>query len=551
MSVEPAVNEWTCGDVASLPLADAIEEQLLLALCRLSETLDVQGVCEAVLSGVESVFGASSSWIMLYNPATGMLRTALCRGRGADVYEGVEIPAHSGVAGEVFSKGAIQFVADASGDDRWFDPGQVCASGLTSVILVPLVARQKPGGILGVDSRRFGLRRPSAPIDVKRLEIFAAQAAIGLRNARLYATSQEDRARLSSLLNERQTFQREVLTLRDEVRPTHSFAGIVGESAALRRVLAEVERVAPSDVTVLLLGETGTGKELLARALHERSGRSRRAFVPVNCAALPEALVESEMFGHERGAFTGADARKPGRFELADRGSLFLDEIGDLPLNAQAKLLRVLQDGEVFPLGARRATKVDVRLIAATNRDLIAAVADGTFREDLFYRLSVFPIQIPPLRERADDIPLLARRLALECARRLGKRVSDIAPPALQAIVNYSWPGNVRELQNVVERAVILATTPTLETDTIRLNDAHNGAPQDDVEQQPGKSTRRDRDPITLADAERRAILDALRRAEGRISGGRGAAALLGLKPTTLHAKMKKLQVRRSDALGS
>lgn len=551
----PASQSWTYGQVASLPLSEAIEEHLLIALRRLTETLDVQGVCEAVLGGVESVFGASSSWIMLHNPTTGTLRTALFRGRGADVYAGVEIPADSGVTGQVFTRGEIQFVGDVSRDARWFDPARVRASGLGSVFLMPLIAGQRHIGVLGVDSPQFRVDRPPRSLEIKRLEIFAAQAAIGLMNARLYSASQQDRSRLRALLNQRRALQQEVLTLRDEVRTAYSFGQIVGDSEVMRDVLTEVERVAGSDITVLLHGETGTGKELLARALHEQSDRARRPFIPVNCAALPENLVESEMFGYERGAFTGAHMRKPGRFELADRGTLFLDEVGDLPLNAQAKLLRVLQDGEVFRVGSTRSVKVDVRLIAATNHDLARAVKRGTFREDLFYRLSVFPIRIPPLCERSGDIPALANHLALQCARRIGKRVTAITQAALDALMSYRWPGNVRELQNVIERAVILTVPPAITANAIRLDLApldSNPVDEQVAELDPRASNNGTPGiPVTLAEAERQAIIEALRRTEGRISGGGGAAALLGMKPTTLHAKMKKLGVRRGDALRS
>jgi formate hydrogenlyase transcriptional activator len=537
-----------------MPLSEGIEEHLLIALRRLTETLDIQGVCEAVLAGVENVFGASSSWIMLHNPSSDTLRTALFRGRGADVYDSIEIPADRGVTGAVFGSGDIQFIADVSQEDRWFNPERVRASGLRTVILLPLVSGSRKIGVLGADSPHFSVGRAPTPLELKRLEIFAAQAAIGLTNARLYQSSQQDRNRLRSLLNERKSLQQEVLTLRDEVRTAYSLGRIIGESDLMRSVVAEVERVAASDVTVLFLGETGTGKELLARALHERSERARRPFVPVNCAALPENLVESEMFGYERGAFTGAHIRKPGRFELADHGTLFLDEIGDLPLNAQAKLLRVLQDGEIHRIGSTKAVKVDVRLVAATNHDLAAAVHEGKFREDLFYRLSVFPIRIPPLRDRSEDIPALANHLTLQCARRMGKRITGIGTGVLEALSSYEWPGNVRELQNVIERAVILATPPLITLDAIRIDSmplrakhVDNSVTELESPKSNGGTVSRS---VTLADAERQAIIDALRQAEGRISGSAGAAALLGLKPTTLHAKMKKLRVRRGDALG-
>jgi formate hydrogenlyase transcriptional activator len=552
-----ANRSWAYGEVASSPLPSSVEDEMLSALRRLTATLDITGVCEAVLSGVECVFGATSSWIMLHDSRSGLLRTAVFRGRGADVYAGVEIPADCGVAGRVFTRGEIQFVADATADPRWFDAERVRASGLRSAVVLPLIARQTRIGVLGVDSPMFGPGRPPTPLEIKRLEIFASQAAMGLLNARLYDASQKDRSRLRALLRERRTLRQQVLNLRDEIRDAHSFGAIIGESQPLRLVLAEVEHVAASDVTVLLLGETGTGKELLARALHERSSRSPRPFVAVNCAALPETLIESEMFGHERGAFTGAHMRKPGRFELAHRGTLFLDEIGELPLSAQAKLLRVLQDGEVYRVGGTQPTKVDVRLVAATNQDLPARVRDKAFREDLYYRLSVFPIRIPPLRERVEDIPLLAGHLALRCARRFGRRVRGIDQAAVNALAAYPWPGNVRELQNVIERAVILTAGDVLTPETIRLDHATPETPTSEPAPLPVSSASvaepqvhsRSAAAMTLADAERAAIIDALRRAEGRISGPGGAAALLALRPTTLHAKMKKLGVSRGDAL--
>ena len=546
---------WAYQAVRALPLSEGLEDHVLSAVRKLTAILDVDGVCEAVLNGVEQVYGATSSWIMLHDPVSNVLRTALVRGRGADVYGGVEIPADSGIAGLVFTTREIQFIPDARNEHRWFNPERVRASGLLSVFVLPLIAGGKTIGILGIDSPRFGPAQPPAPVDVKWLQVFAAQAAIGLVNARLYQASQQDRARLRGLLRERRALRQQVLGLRDEIRNAYSFGPIVGESAGMKHVLSELQQVAGSDVTVLLLGETGTGKELLARALHERSPRASRPFVPVNCAALPEHLVESELFGHERGSFTGAHARKPGRFELAHRGTLFLDEIGDLPLNAQAKLLRVLQDGEVHRVGSTQPVKVDVRIVAATNQDLSARVSERKFREDLFYRLSVFPMQIPPLRDRGEDIRLLAAHLASRCASRMGKPIKGIQEDALLALTSYPWPGNVRELQNVIERAVILASHGLITADQISLNRiappsfsgtvAPEGAPEHEQRSAPPAEDT----ASTLADAERVAIIRALRQAEGRISGAGGAAALLGLKPTTLHAKMKKLGVRRRDAL--
>jgi transcriptional regulator with GAF, ATPase, and Fis domain len=348
--------------------------------------------------------------------------------------------------------------------------------------------------------------------------------------------------------------------LEQQIRETGSFGEIAGCSAGLREVLEQAILVAPADTTVLIVGETGTGKELLARLIHERSARAKGPFIAVNCAALPEALVESELFGHEKGAFTGALARKPGKFEIAHRGTLFLDEIGDLPAEAQAKLLRVLQDRQIQRVGGTHSTSVDVRVLAATNQDLTSAIAEGRFRSDLFYRLSVFPLRLSPLRERPEDIEVLAIRFVRQLSARLGKPAHELNAAGLARLSAYHWPGNVRELQNVLERAVILSRDPEIDPDLITILPAAtklaarqpiSAAPEvRRSEPEPGPAAARPRHDsrgATLADAERRAILDALEAARWRISGRNGAAAILNLKPTTLHAKMKKLGIRRTD----
>ena len=308
------------------------------------------------------------------------------------------------------------------------------------------------------------------------------------------------------------------------------FEDIVGTSAALKGVLHQVEVVAPTESTVLILGETGTGKELIARAIHTISSRSRRPFVKLNCAAIPSGLLESELFGHEKGAFTGAVAQRIGRFELAHGGTLFLDEVGDIPLELQSKLLRVLQEQEFERLGNTRTIRVDVRLVAATNRDLAQMVAEKQFREDLYFRLNVFPIRIPPLRERAGDIPLLVRHFVDRYAERMNKRIETIPEEAMAALCRHAWPGNIRELQNFIERAVILTPDSVLK---IQANEL-----QDSV---PVPSTA----PNTLEDFEREHILQTLRETGGVIGGRNGAAAKLGLKRTTLFSKMEKLGISR------
>jgi len=320
--------------------------------------------------------------------------------------------------------------------------------------------------------------------------------------------------------------------LEEELITTHHFEEIIGKSSGLRRVLKHVETVAPTDATVLILGETGTGKELIARAIHNLSPRRDRAFVKLNCSAIPAGLLESELFGHEKGAFTGAIAQKIGRLELAHLGTLFLDEIGDLPLELQPKILRALQEKEFERLGSTRTIPVNVRLVAATNRDLGKMVEQREFRSDLYYRLRVFPVEVPPLRERLEDIPLLVKYFVNQHARRMNRNIQTIPPETMQALTHWRWPGNVRELENFMERAVILSPGPVLRAPLAEL----------------ALSPEPDNGPTAnLHDAERNHILRVLREAKGMISGRGGAAERLGLKRTTLNSKLKKLGIKRSD----
>jgi formate hydrogenlyase transcriptional activator len=347
----------------------------------------------------------------------------------------------------------------------------------------------------------------------------------------------------------------EKLYLEEEIRSEMNFDQIVGDSPALRQVLELVQTVAPSDSTVLLLGETGTGKELIARAIHDHSRRENHTFVKLNCAAIPTGLFESELFGHEKGAFTGAISQKIGRLELADQGTMFLDEVGDVPLEIQPKLLRALQEREFERLGSTRTRKVDVRLVAATNRNLDKMIADREFRSDLYYRLNVFPIRIPPLRERREDIPVLARYFAQKFAQQMEKRIETISSAAMKALMEWDWPGNVRELANFIERAVILTRGGSLE---IPLQELQRGY----MDQSTATEVRRDRDEIArivketlnaldetkgvvdeFASKQREQIVRALTDSKGRVGGEDGAAARLRINRTTLLSRMKKLGI--------
>ncbi len=511
-----------------------VEAAIIRAARALTLHLDLQSVAAATLDAVEEIFGATSSWLLLGHDAGHRLRMVAFRGPGSDVFGACPLPTEAGIVGRAFTAREAVFVADVAADGRGADPARVRASGLRSAFAVPLVYQGTAIGVVGLDSPAFSAARPPDVLDIERLEALAAQAAIAVTNARLFDESERDRQRLKAVLREREHLRQHVGHLREEVRAAGAFGEILGDSPAFTAILEQALLVAPGDTTTLLLGETGTGKELLARFIHERSSRSSGPFVAVNCGALPEALVESELFGHERGAFTGAIARTTGKFELAHRGSLFLDEIGDLPPQAQAKLLRVLQDGMVERVGAGQPVPVDVRVIAATNQDLEDAIAHGRFRTDLYYRLSVFPLRLPPLRERRDDVPILAAYYVRRSAARLRRSVTGLSAEALDRLRAYEWPGNVRELQNVIERAVILSRGSLVEASAI-------GLPSRPLVHAPQAAPP----TATLADAERQAIRAALDETAWRISGHGGAAERLGLKPTTLHAKMKRLAIVR------
>jgi formate hydrogenlyase transcriptional activator len=387
--------------------------------------------------------------------------------------------------------------------------------GVVAAGALPLEFRGELLGVIGMlSTRRFD------PQEFALEGIFADQAAMAIKSA----------YQLEELARYRDRLQGENEYLRDEIRVESGFDRVVGQSPALKAVLRKVQQVAAVDTTVLLTGETGTGKELVARAIHALSGRKDRPLVKVNCGAIPQGLVESELFGHERGAFTGALQRRIGRFELAHNGTLFMDEVGELPPETQVKLLRVLQEQEFERLGGAQPIQVDVRLVAATNRDLEQEVAEGRFRADLFYRLNVFPIHIPPLRERPGDIPLLVQHFLAHFQRVLGKPLRTVSPESMARLERYPWPGNIRELQNVIERSCVLATGPVVEVESL-------GVGGGDV------PTETEAPIVTLDEHERTTIRRALLASAGRIHGPGGAAELLGVNGSTLRSRMQKLGV--------
>jgi formate hydrogenlyase transcriptional activator len=402
---------------------------------------------------------------------------------------------------------------------------------------VPL--RNSSGGVIGhivvIDDKPA--RRDALWLSV--LQTFAGRAGAELERQQSDEKLREMFAEVERLKSQ---LQAENVYLQEEIRREHNFREMVGNSPALVDALDKVERVAPIDSTVLILGETGSGKELFARAIHSRSKRGHRPLVKVNCGSIAPGLVESELFGHVKGAFTGAIEKRVGRFELADGGTIFLDEIGELPLEAQVKLLRVLQEQEFEPVGSSRTVRVSVRVIAATNRDLDQAVRDGRFRADLLYRLNVFPIEVPPLRKRRPDIPLLVAFFASAMARKIGKPIHGFSTRSMERMVNYAWPGNVRELQNIVERAAILARGPILDLEGMSLDEQKSQGSNDD---EPVLASSATGIPIAerLQDVERLHILSVLKNTGGVVEGTKGAAMILGLHPNTLRSRMKKLGI--------
>ncbi|CUQ65145.1 Formate hydrogenlyase transcriptional activator (fragment) [Candidatus Nitrospira inopinata] len=480
---------------------------------------DLDELCRDLARYLPHVVQVNFAALSLHDPAKNTMRLQTIQANvPADLIGGHEGPVDDSPAGLVWQTQQALLVPDLSQECRW--PHVVrCMreDGAQSFCIVPLTTVRRRLGAMGFLSLE---KEAYSEADIEFLQLVAKQVAVAVENVLAFKEIAELKDKLA----------KEKLYLEDEIRLDYNFEKIVGESPALKRVLKQVEIVAPTDSTVLILGETGTGKELIARAIHNLSGRRERTFVKLNCAAIPSGLLESELFGHERGAFTGAITQKIGRFELADGGTLFLDEVGDIPLDLQSKLLRVLQEQEFERLGSTKTTKVNVRLLAATNRDLATMVAEKQFRSDLYYRLNVFPVTLPPLRDRREDIPLLVRYFAQKLARRMDKRIETIPAETMAALSAYSWPGNIRELENLIERAVILSQGPDLYVPLAELTAAAS---------QPVSQ------PTTLEEAERDHIRRVLEAADWVIGGPAGAAARLGMKRTTLQSKMKKLGISR------
>jgi formate hydrogenlyase transcriptional activator len=493
--------------------------KLLLDLTNhIVSNLDLRDLLRAISASVRRVMKCDAVAVMLPTSDSSHLRVYaqdFPESKGYSKEENL-IPIEGTAPGVAFSTGksVMANLLDLSSLEPK-EAAVVEAEGFKIGCAVPLISRNHVLGVLGLG--RFE-ENPLTQDDLDFLSQVAGQVAIAVENALAYGEIAELKDRLAQ----------EKLYLEDEIRGEIDFEGIVGQSTALRHVLQLVETVAPSDSTVLLLGETGTGKELIARAVHERSRRRDRTLVKLNCAAIPTGLLESELFGHEKGAFTGAVSQKVGRLELADKGTLFLDEVADIPPELQPKLLRALQEREFERLGNSRTMKVDMRLVAATNRDLEKMVANREFRSDLYYRLNVFPIRIPPLRERPEDIPLLVRYFAQKYAHRMEKQIESIPAAAIKKLTRWHWPGNIRELENFIERAVILTRGATLEVPLTEL--------KTDVTA-----------PIPVAGTrkwnEREEIVRILKEAGGRVGGADGAAARMGIKRTTLISRIKKLGI--------
>lgn len=501
-----------------MPYIQGNYRALLAVTNVLNSQRDTDSLWPAITKQIRNVLPWERAGITLYHPDADCFRfyaveTSLPH---RVLQRDAVIPRAGSAVGWVYDHRTLHIRSDLARERIFLEDQYYAREGLGRMFNLPLLIGERCIGTLNIGSVERGA---PAPAHVEFLQLVATQIAYAIDHVKAY--EQIDRLR--------QQLARENEYLVEELKLTHKFGAMVGRSVAFRDVLAQAEAVGPTSTTVLIMGETGTGKELMARAIHDLSPRRDKSFIRVNCAALPMGLVESELFGHERGAFTGADQRRPGRFELADGGTLFLDEVGEMPPEAQAKLLRVLEDGLVDRVGGTHPVPVDVRVIAATNADLITAVGEGCFRSDLYYRLHIFPILLPPLRDRREDIPLLARHFLETYRGKLKRPPLTLSAESIGRLTSYTWPGNVRELQNVIERASILARSPVVVID-----------PQCLV-----TTSARAELSSSLVEVERQHIVRVLASRHWRIYGPQGAAAQLGMNPSTLRSRMKKLGVIR------
>jgi formate hydrogenlyase transcriptional activator len=498
----------------------------LVAISReLSSTLELEQLIRLVFASMHQITSYDYAHLMLLEADGRTLEIrAVDPAQGAEspLREGQRIPLANAIGAQAMETRSVTF-HDAKAMDRYTNSAidELRAAGAQSLCCVPLLMGSRALGTLDLGAIR---QNAFSQADGEYLQQVATQITAAIHNASEYREVAQAKDRLTQ----------EKKYLESEISSVHRLDDIVGNSSALKRVLDHAQIVANTDATVLITGETGTGKERVARAIHLLSSRRECSFIKLNCAAIPTGLLESELFGHEKGAFTGAISQKVGRLELADKGTLLLDEVGEISLELQPKLLRVLQDQEFERLGGNKTIRVDVRVIAATNRDLARAVEEKEFRSDLFYRLNVFPLHLPALRDRREDIPLLIRYFVKKCALRMNKRIDIIADEAVEAMMHWRWPGNIRELENFIERSVILSEDTRLHAPLAELR--QESAPRPDLEQ-------------TLRDREREHIIEILRQTRGILSGAKGAADRLGLKRTTLQYKMRKLGISRGDYL--
>ena len=515
-------------------------ELLLNLTASITSSLDLREVLRAIAANIREVMHADGVSVSRPDKASGKFRVLAVdfpHGKGVLKEELLVSPSATFKKAMETLKPVLidrrERVEPTSGQYQVAD-----AEGIKAFCNIPLANR---GRALGILSILRTTETPFSPQEVDFLSRASGQIAIAIENALAYREISELKDKLAQ----------EKLYLEEEIRSDFNFENIVGNSPALRHVLELVETVAPNDSTVLLLGETGTGKELIARAIHDRSRRKDRTFVKLNCAAIPTGLLESELFGHEKGAFTGAIAQRVGRMELADQGTLFLDEVGDIPIEVQPKLLRALQEREFERLGSAHTRRVNIRLIAATNRDLEKMIAAREFRSDLYYRLHVFPIRIPPLRERREDIPQLVSYFVQKFAKQMQKKIEAISPAVMKGLSAWEWPGNIRELENFIERAVIITRGKSLDaplgelrkTNTIEFSRAN----QHEVEEVAGQRTNSHSDKTNVADEferkQRDEIVRALTACKGRVGGADGAAARLGMNRSTLLSRMRKFGI--------